>query len=154
MICFDKFFHDYVLGKAMGNQRLACEYLSSRQCEPHCPYSKKSLPGRFASQDDRDYLDGFYVPLRCPDQESSQCFINDYMVQGIKLKILWFHIVYQCTFSFWMVPYTGCAFRYFCFAVSANVTASFLMPDLTIIYAIVYQISGTLIVIWRESPMP
>jgi hypothetical protein len=43
---------------------------------------------RHAGQDGRDYLDGFYISLRCPGPEGSRGFINNYMVQSIKLKIL------------------------------------------------------------------
>jgi uncharacterized cysteine cluster protein YcgN (CxxCxxCC family) len=86
--CFNKFFHKSVLDKTMRNQSLAFEYLASQQWTPQCPFCGECLLGRYASQDDRDNRDSFYVPLRCPDPESSHCFIKGYMVRGIILKIL------------------------------------------------------------------
>ncbi|KAH1598467.1 hypothetical protein KXX44_005584 [Aspergillus fumigatus] len=85
--CFNKYFHKSVLDEAMGSQRLACEYLESQQCKLRCPFCGDYLLGRYAGQNHRDSLDGAYVRLRCPDPESSHCFIKNYMVQGVKLKI-------------------------------------------------------------------
>ncbi|TQB71046.1 hypothetical protein MPDQ_007809 [Monascus purpureus] len=86
--CFNKFFHDSVLANARGSQASAYERLASRRCEPSCPYCKQVLPGHYMDPEDRDHLKGFYVPLRCSDPETSGCFINDYMVQGVRLKML------------------------------------------------------------------
>ncbi|OJZ79819.1 hypothetical protein ASPFODRAFT_54562 [Aspergillus luchuensis CBS 106.47] len=86
--CFNKFFHESALSKALGDSRLAFEYLRKRHCEPCCPVCKKALPDCIARSDNRDHLVGFYVPMRCPHSESSHCFVDDYMVQGIKLRML------------------------------------------------------------------
>ncbi|RDH26159.1 hypothetical protein BDQ94DRAFT_180126 [Aspergillus welwitschiae] len=71
--CFNKFFHDSVLSKALGDSKLAFEYPRKRRCEPCCPVCKKTLPGCFTRPNNRDRLVGFYVPMRCP---------------GIKLRML------------------------------------------------------------------
>ncbi|RDH26205.1 hypothetical protein BDQ94DRAFT_179254 [Aspergillus welwitschiae] len=85
---FNKFFHDSVLSKALGNPLLAVQYLRKRRCEPCCPFCKKTLPGCFTRPDNRERLVGFYVPMRCPDSEFSHCFVDDYLVQGTKLRML------------------------------------------------------------------
>ncbi|KAH8435415.1 uncharacterized protein LDX57_013045 [Aspergillus melleus] len=85
--CFSKFFHDSVLERVEGCRKLAYEYLFTQLCQPCCPYCKKVLPGRYNDLEDRDHLNDVYVPLQCPDLEIN-CFINDYMVQGIRLKML------------------------------------------------------------------
>ncbi|RDK42408.1 hypothetical protein M752DRAFT_266211 [Aspergillus phoenicis ATCC 13157] len=86
--CFNNFFHDSVLRKARRSQALAHQYLAGRQYKPFCPYCMEVLPGQYADPEDCDHLKGFYVPLRCPEPGKLHCFINDYMVQGVRLKML------------------------------------------------------------------
>ncbi|RJE19003.1 hypothetical protein PHISCL_08665 [Aspergillus sclerotialis] len=86
--CFNKFFHDSILRKAGESQEWAKMYLLSRYCEPSCPFCKKTFPGQFAPPNDRNHLEGFYFPLHCPDTEHPHCFIEEYVAQGIRLKML------------------------------------------------------------------
>lgn len=46
------------------------------------------LPGQYTDPEDRDYLKGFYVPLSCQEPGRLHCFIDDYMVQGVRLRML------------------------------------------------------------------
>lgn len=84
--CFSQYFHEFVLAQTHGQELVARFYLRNNQLLPPCPLCRTELPGFYCEPQD-EMPRTLCFRLQCPNSDDSDCFCENYFVQGIRLRI-------------------------------------------------------------------